>query len=89
VLLPLKSPNLNATLELLFGSHKSECVHRMILVGEKSMRTPSSSGFFIIMGNALDNRLIEPGAEAGRAVSEVECRERLGGLLNYYYRRAA
>ncbi|HEV3340076.1 MAG TPA: hypothetical protein VG125_06955 [Pirellulales bacterium] len=33
--------------------------------------------------------LIEPGAEAGRATGEVECRERLGGLLNYYYRAAA
>jgi hypothetical protein len=37
----------------------------------------------------LDNRLIESGAEAGRTTGEVECRERLGGLLNYYCRRAA
>jgi transposase InsO family protein len=38
VLLPPKSPNLNANLERFFGSLKSECVHRMIFIGEKSMR---------------------------------------------------
>ena len=37
----------------------------------------------------LDNQLVEPAPEAGQARGEVKRRERLGGLLNYYYRRAA
>lgn len=37
----------------------------------------------------LDNRLIEPEPRVGEAVGPIECRERLGGLLRYYYRRAA
>jgi hypothetical protein len=27
--------------------------------------------------------------DAGRAAGDIECRERLGGVLRYYYRRAA
>jgi putative transposase len=38
---------------------------------------------------ALDNRLIEPGGEVGHTIGEVACRERLGGILRYYYRKAA
>lgn len=38
---------------------------------------------------SLGNRLIEPGAVVGVVAGKVECRERLGGLLNYYYRPAA
>jgi len=37
----------------------------------------------------LDNRLIEPGEEVGSTDGEVACRERLGGMLRYYYRKAA
>jgi hypothetical protein len=38
---------------------------------------------------ALDNRLIDPGEEVGRTTGEVACRERLGGILRHYYRKAA
>ena len=38
VLLPPKSPNLNAHLERFFGSLKSECLERLILFGERSLR---------------------------------------------------
>ena len=37
----------------------------------------------------LGNRLINPGAEIGRSIGEVHCRQRLGGVLRYYYRQAA
>lgn len=37
----------------------------------------------------LGNRLIELGQMVGRANGNVQCRERLGGLLQYYYRDAA
>ena len=38
---------------------------------------------------ALDNTIIMPGEEVGRTAGDVACRERLGGLLRYYHRRAA
>jgi len=37
----------------------------------------------------LDNNLIEPGQEVGRGWGRVTCRDRLGGMLRYYYRQAA
>ena len=37
----------------------------------------------------LDNRLIESEPDHLRNTGEVQRRERLGGLLNYYYRAAA
>ncbi|WP_197440343.1 hypothetical protein [Polystyrenella longa] len=43
--------------------------------------------FFKIRG--LDNQLIDPGEEIGSVAGKIECRERLGGLLKYYYRDAA
>jgi transposase InsO family protein len=90
VLLPPRSPNLNANLERFFGSLKSECVHRMIFFGERSMRYAVTLWLehYHTQRNhqGLGNKLIEPGPEAGRATGTIECRERLGGLLNYYYR---
>jgi hypothetical protein len=38
---------------------------------------------------ALGNRLIDPGDEVGRTTGEIACRERLGGILRYYYRKTA
>jgi hypothetical protein len=37
----------------------------------------------------LGNTLIDPGEEVGRRECEVLCLERLGGMLRYYYRKAA
>ena len=37
----------------------------------------------------LDGRLIDPEPVASSGDGPIECRERLGGLLRYYYRRAA
>ena len=37
----------------------------------------------------LDNRLIDPDEEVGRETGVIKCRERLGGMLKYYYRDAA
>jgi hypothetical protein len=37
----------------------------------------------------LDNELIEDQRGAANMNGDVECHERLGGILEYYYRRAA
>ena len=93
VLLPPRSPNLNAHLERFHRSLPEECLDRRIFFGETSLRKAVRE--FLAHDHAernhqgLENRLIEPGPEIGRAAGEVRCRERLGGLLRYYYRKAA
>ena len=37
----------------------------------------------------LSNELIDPDRQVGEVNGEIECRERLGGVLRYYYRHAA
>lgn len=93
VVLPAQSPNLNAQLERFLGSLKSECLDRMIFFGEASLRKAVHEylAHYHRERNhqGLDNTIIEPGEEIGRHRGEFACRERLGGLLRYYHRRAA
>jgi len=93
VVLPPKSPNLNAYLERFMRSLKSECLHRMVFFGRASLERALKE--FVEHYHSernhqgLGNRIIEPGDEVGRGVGELRCRERLGGMLRYYYRKAA
>jgi putative transposase len=93
VLLPARSPNLNAHLERFMRSVKHECLSRLIFFGEHSLRKAVCA--FLAHYHAernhqgLANRIIAVGDEVGRTTGEIECRERLGGLLRYYYRKAA
>ncbi len=64
----------------------------MIFFGETSLRNAVRE--FLVHYHqernhqGLDNQLLEPGDEVGRDFGEIECRERLGGLLRYYRRVA-
>jgi putative transposase len=93
VLLPPKSPNCNAHLERFFRSLKEEALERMIFFSERSLRTATNE--FLAHFHAernhqgLDHTIIEPGNEVGQRTGGVICRQRLGGLLKYYYRQAA
>jgi hypothetical protein len=93
VLLPPRSPNLNAHLERYMRSLKSECLDKMIFFGRRSLERALKQ--FVAHYHrernhqGLENRIIDPGAEVGRGIGEVQCRERLGGMLRYYYREAA
>ena len=93
VRLPPRSPNCNAHLERFFRGLKEECLNRMIFFGEHSLRLAVTQFLEHYHGErnhqGLDNRLIEPDAELARTSCEVECRERLGGLLRFYHRKAA
>ena len=93
VRLPPCSPDLNANLERFMRSVKGECLERMVFFGERSLQVAVAEflSHFHVKRNhqALGNRLIEPGEEVGRTTGEVVCRERLGGILRYYYRQAA
>ena len=65
----------------------------MILFGEDSLREAIRE--FIAHDHqernhqGLENRLINPMETSGNTGGAVERKERLGGLLNYYYRQAA
>ena len=93
VRLPPRSPNLNPNIERFMRSVKEECLERMVFFGERSLHAAVVA--FLIHyyaernHQALGNRLIDPGEEVGRTTGKVACRERLGGILRYYYRKAA
>jgi putative transposase len=93
VRLPPRSPNLTPHIKRFMRSLKDECLHRMIFFGERAVQT-AVAGFLAHYHTernhqGLDNRLIEPGKEVGSTAGEVACRERLGGMLRYYHRKAA
>ena len=93
VLLPPRSPNCNAHVERFLLSLKSECVDRMIFFGEASLRKSLAefTAHYHTERNhrGLDNDLIDPGGDIGKTTGDIECRERLGGLLRYWRRQAA
>jgi len=92
--LPARSPNLNAFAERWVSSVKEECLSKLILFGETSLRrvvfeylehyhqerNHQGKGNLLLFPEATPSA---PGPH--RAIG---CRERLGGLLKYY-RRAA
>ena len=76
-------------------SIKEECLRRMIFFGEQALRNATIEYLQHYHSErnhqGLKNRIIQPDADVGVGASTgtVECRERLGGLLRYYYRKAA
>ena len=93
VRLPPRSPNLNPHLERFMRSIKEEALERMVFFGETILRKATRDYLLHYHGQrnhqGLGNRLIEPGEEVGHADGEIVCHRRLGGLLRYYYRKAA
>ena len=83
----------NPHIERFMRSMKSECLNRMIFFGEKSLRKAlrEFTTHYHQERNhqGLGNNIIIPGEEVGRTNGDVQHRERLGGMLSYYYRDAA
>src|SRR4029453_13955650 len=91
---PPRSPWLNAFAERWVKSVKDEALARVILFGERSL--------YHVLGEYVEHYHAErpyhgkgnvipfpaPRAE-GAAAGPIGCRERLGGLLKYYHRKAA
>ena len=93
VRLPPRSPNLSPHLERFMRSAKEECLGCMFFFGERALQA-ATVGFlehFHAERNhqGIGNLLIVPGEEVGRTTGKIACRERLGGILRYYYREAA
>ena len=91
--LPARSPNLNAYSERWVRSVKQECLSKFILFGERSLRRALTHYLAHYhternhQGKA--NVLLFPQASNTSRQRSVQCRERLGGLLRYYYLEAA
>lgn len=90
---PPSAPNCNSFAERLVGTVRRELTDRMIFVGTASFDHALRE--FAAHDNAernhqsLDNDLIAPRAPVGSVLGRLERRERLGGLLSFYVRRAA
>src|SRR6266702_7135145 len=94
VVLPPRSPNLNAYAERWVRSVKEECLSRMILFGEASLRhvlTQYVEHFHHERNHqGKGNTLLFPSPSLeGAHDGPMQCRERLGGLLKYYTCEAA
>jgi putative transposase len=93
VKLPPRSPNLNAHAERFVRTIKESCLERLILFGEGSLRKAIHEflAYYHHERNhqGLGNRLIPEEAPCADKSGAVHCRQRLGGMLNYYYRQAA
>ena len=93
VKLPPRAPNLNAHAERFVRTIKESCLERMILFGEGSFRKAIHD--FVMHYHhernhqGLDNRLIIQEESYASRTGAIQRRQRLGGMLNYYYRQAA
>lgn len=91
--LPAHSPNLNAYAERWVRSVKEECLSKLILFGEGSLRRALQN--YLAHYHAERNHqgkgnvLLFPQMTQSPREEPVQCRERLGGLLRYYHRQAA
>ena len=91
--LPPRSPNLTPHIERFMRSIKQECLFRLIFFGERSLRHAIREYLVHSHGErnhqGLANRILLPSDEVGHASADIQSRDRLGGLLRYYYRKAA
>jgi putative transposase len=90
---PPKSPNCNAHIERFRGSFKREVADRMIFVGEANLQRSISEylEYYHRERNhqGLAGKILDFDPKIGSPEGRVRRRERLGGMLNYYYREAA
>ncbi len=91
--LPVRSPNLNAFAERFVRTIKASCLERMIFFGESALRRAVSE--FALHYHTernhqgLGNKIIQPEFAEFPDGGTIRSRQRLGGLLRYYYREAA
>jgi len=85
---------LNSFAERWVKSVKEECLSKLILFGEKSLRHALRE--YVVHHHhernhqGRDNLLLFPrDGQTNMADGAIRCRARLGGLLKFYYRKAA
>ncbi len=84
---------MNAYAERFVRSIKDECLDPMIFVGQASLRRAVREyvKHYHRERNhqGLENRLLHPCTSATANNDAIGCHARLGGTLNFYYRKAA
>jgi len=92
VKLPARSPNLNAYAERWVRSIKDECLSKVMLFGEASLlRALREFGAHYHRERphqGKENVILFPDSGEVGSNAPIGCRERMGGLLKYYYRAA-
>ena len=91
--LPARSPNLNAFAERWVQSVRRECLDKLILFGERSLRYALREYLHHYHGErnhqGKGNAILFPSRDRNdRLDGPIRCRKSLGGLLRYYYREA-
>lgn len=93
IVLPPRSPNLNAHCERFVRSIKEEALNQMLILSERALSYVIHQylAHYHMERNhqGLSNQLITPASDLESHSGQVRHRERLGGLLRYYYRDAA
>ena len=95
--IPAQSPNCNPHAERFVRTIKFECLNQFVIFGERHLRYLIKE--FVehylterlhqgIGGQLIKQKVVGATTDNG-ASGRVECRSRLGGLLNYYRREAA
>jgi len=93
VRLPARSPDLNAFAERFVLSIRTECLSKIVPLGERHLRSAIES--FVAHYHlerphqGIGNELITASPTPVNSNAPIECRERLGGISKHYYRRAA
>ncbi len=90
---PPRAPTCNAIAERFVRSIKEECLERMVLLGERSLRRALSEYEIHYLRErnhqGRDNRLLESPNVVDLHAGTIKRRERLGGMLSFYYREVA
>src|SRR5215510_12663391 len=90
--LPPSSPNLNAFAERWVGAIRQECLSKLILFGETSLRLALNEYIahhhFERNHQGKGNLLLFPSMDVPAKSTTVRCRDRLGGMLKFYSRAA-
>jgi putative transposase len=91
--LPARSPDLSSFAERFVLSIKSESLDRIVPLGERHLRRAvtefAEHYHFERNHQGIGNQLIMPPSMPVNENAPVQCRERLGGILKFYYRKAA
>jgi transposase InsO family protein len=90
---PVRAPNCNAYAERVIRSVKEECLDRMVLFGKDARRRALRE--FVTHYHrernhqGAGNELVVPADKPDDGHGTVARRQRLGGLLSFYYRQVA
>ena len=93
--IPAHSPNCNPHAERFVKTLRSECLDHFVIFGERQMRILVKQfieQYLIVRYHqGIGGQIIEPWtspSNGNETLGLIECRSRLGGLLNCYHRKA-